>query len=393
MRNKILIFVFASLIISCGGEKKTNKEIKNKATIYGLMKEGKGELLYLQKISSTGYITLDSAIIENNNTFSFKPEVPFPGFYSLKNSGGNHIPIICYPNDSIKIKANYFSFKHYELSGSSEAVQTSILNNKTQIFLDKLDSISKITKDSIYNPNYSLIKEQLNKEYHESFQEFRAFSERFLVQNKESLVSLLALSNQLGHNFFVFHPKNDFEIFKRVDSSLFAIFPDNEPVNELHQQVLSLKNQFDAQESNDQSLRLQTKAPEINLPSPDGEMIKLSEYRGKYVLLDFWASWCPPCRRENPNLVKIYDQYTNKDFEIFQVSLDKSGELWRKAIADDHLNWINVSELKYWDSEVVKQYKISSIPANFLLDKDGIIIAKNLSGSELKEKLEDLLND
>jgi peroxiredoxin len=134
-------------------------------------------------------------------------------------------------------------------------------------------------------------------------------------------------------------------------------------------------------------------APEIALPSPEGDTIKLSSTRGSYVLLDFWASWCSPCRLENPNLLRAYDTYHNRGFQIYQVSLDKTKEAWMKGIQDDKLQkWIHVSDVRYWNSVVVPLYKIESIPTNYLLDKEGRIIASNLRGDALQRKLAELFN-
>jgi peroxiredoxin len=121
--------------------------------------------------------------------------------------------------------------------------------------------------------------------------------------------------------------------------------------------------------------------------------VMLSSFRGKYVLLDFWASWCGPCRRENPNLVKSFNHFKNKGFTVFSVSLDQPGkkEKWMKAIHDDKLEWTHVSDLKYWANDIAKQYNINSIPANFLIDPQGKIVAKNLRGEELDKKLEEIL--
>ncbi|MEL7533743.1 MAG: TlpA disulfide reductase family protein [Bacteroidota bacterium] len=131
--------------------------------------------------------------------------------------------------------------------------------------------------------------------------------------------------------------------------------------------------------------------PEIELPNPDGKVIRLSDLKGKYVLLDFWASWCRPCRAENPNVVRVYDEYKNKGFEILGISLDRTRDAWIKAIADDGLNWKHVSDLQFWNSVAAKDYSVGSIPATFLLDKEGKIIAKNLRGPSLEAKLAEVL--
>jgi len=130
-------------------------------------------------------------------------------------------------------------------------------------------------------------------------------------------------------------------------------------------------------------------APEFSMPDTDGNKVNLSSFRGKYVLLDFWASWCPPCRAESPNMVKAYNNFKGKNFTILSVSLDQPGkrDAWLKAIHNDHLTWTQVSELKYWDSETAKLYGIRSVPQNFLIDPSGKIIAKDLRGSDLDAKL------
>lgn len=132
-------------------------------------------------------------------------------------------------------------------------------------------------------------------------------------------------------------------------------------------------------------------APEIELPNPDGVPTKLSSLRGKYVLIDFWAKWCGPCRRENPNVVKAYHKFKDKGFEVFGVSLDRTKEDWVQAIAEDGLVWTHVSDLKYFESQAAKDYNINAIPFSILIDPQGKIIAKNLRGPALDKKLEEVL--
>jgi thiol-disulfide isomerase/thioredoxin len=138
--------------------------------------------------------------------------------------------------------------------------------------------------------------------------------------------------------------------------------------------------------------KIDTGKPAIDFASttPDGKQVKLSQFYGNYLLLDFWASWCGPCRRENPNLVRIYTKYKAKGFNIFSVSLDQKRENWVEAIAKDNLTWTHVSDLKFWNSAPAKLYAIRNIPSNVLIDPKGNIIARNLRGEDLEKKLNEL---
>lgn len=132
-------------------------------------------------------------------------------------------------------------------------------------------------------------------------------------------------------------------------------------------------------------------APNFTLPDTAGVDVSLTDFRGKYVLLDFWASWCPPCRKENPNVVKAFQDYKDKNFTIIGISLDKDKAKWLKAIADDQLTWTHLSDLKYWDSEIPALYGVRGIPSNVLLDPNGVIIAKNITEEKLHDTLKNVI--
>lgn len=156
--------------------------------------------------------------------------------------------------------------------------------------------------------------------------------------------------------------------------------------------ITQLAKQFTAENIVQEPVDLLGKeAPDFTLADTEGKNISLKSLRGKYVLVDFWASWCKPCRMENPNVVEAYAKFKNKNFTILGVSLDKDKASWMRAIQDDRLDWKHVSDLKYWSSDVVPLYNIEGIPFNVLLDPNGIVIAKDLRGTELHKKLSEVL--
>jgi len=198
----------------------------------------------------------------------------------------------------------------------------------------------------------------------------------FIVGHPESYLSLMALSSMGG-------PSADINVIEPLYTGLSQKLKDTDPGKQLKQSFAALK-----------ATSVGTMAPDFTQNDVNGKPVKLSDYKNKsYVLLDFWASWCGPCRQENPNVVRVYNKYKDRKFTVLGVSLDKAtGKAdWLKAIKDDGLTWTQVSDLKFWNNEAAALYFIQSIPQNYLIDPNGKIIAKNLRGAELEAKLIEVL--
>jgi peroxiredoxin len=384
--NKML-FLFLSAIIFIAGCK--NESVRISGTLTNPLK---GNYIYLDELLSNEMKSVDSVKMSENGTFTFKREIKSPAFYVLKIDDRNFLTMLLSPGEKMTISSNYDSLNYpVSVTGSRGTEQMTEYNNKLRSTISKLTSLSNIYRQNVNSPNLPAVIQSLDSIAQTNLNEINSYTKSYIDKNLTSLVSLIALYQQVAPNVYVLNPSKDYKYYLKVDSSLTSLYPDYEPVTSLHEQVKQLMADVRNTEDKTTPAGVGAEAPDIVLPTPQGDTIKLSSTRGSVVLLDFWASWCAPCRHENPNLVKAYDTYHRKGFQIYQVSLDKTREAWMKGIEDDQLGrWIHVSDIQYFNSVAAKLYKVEYIPSNFLLDKQGRIIATNLRGEALQTKLAEL---
>jgi peroxiredoxin len=384
--NKKVFFYLIIVLFSAGCK-------NNIARISGtIVNPVSGAYIYLDELKSNELKAVDSTKISADGTFHFSREIKQPSFYLLKSNENNFLTMLIEPGENITLIAHCDSLNYPRSLKGSKGTESMAGYNKTlQATIKKLTGLNKIYSQNVDKPELPRVIQSLDSLAQIYLNEINAYTKKYIDDNLSSLVSLVALYQQVAPSVYVLNPTKDIKYFQKVDSAMFSLYPDYEPVVSLHEQVKEFTDKIKGETGGGLSSASGAIAPEISLPTPAGDTIKLSSTRGSVVLLDFWASWCTPCRKENPNLLSAYNTYHKKGFQIYQVSLDKTKDAWLKGIQEDHLEkWIHVSDVQYWSSVVVPLYKIESIPCNYLLDKEGRIIASNLRGPQLQIKLADI---
>ncbi|HWV69198.1 TlpA disulfide reductase family protein [Chitinophaga sp.] len=381
MKKYLLWVSAAAFLAGCAGQTE-----KGEFKIDGHLNNLPLGPVLLEELTLDNVKVVDSTNVKDaSGKFTLKGMVAEQGLYRIRFENGKFILLALDAGD-MKIDGDVDKLEDVKISGSeptAELQQFMSDISKQSIALTEemrsLDSLHAILPDSAFQPKVAAFQKK-EKEFENGF---------FLMadKTKNPATAVFAISQVRSGEEIVAH--------KQVITNLATRFPKNTLVKSMTDKILELeKNQGggDAAGGEEPSaVKVGQVAPDFTLPDPSGKMISLSSFRGKYVLVDFWASWCGPCRQENPNVVKAYQQYKGKNFTILGVSLDKTKDKWQEAIKADGLAWNHVSDLKFWDSAVVPLYGLNAIPTNFLLDPQGKVIASNLRGPALEAKLQEVL--
>jgi thiol-disulfide isomerase/thioredoxin len=363
MRNLLIIIIAFTGLFSCA--KPVGFVVK------GQIKGKDSGSIKLMKFSDGKWVTEDSTAIDKGK-FVLKGKVELPELRLITVGAQTVVAQFFAENGTLTLSADNDSLANTEVKGSEANDEFSIvkkelksLSKETQVLQKKFNTARQSGNDD------EMKKAQID--YEAMMGNQKVYIKNFIREHPKSTVSPLIALMQLSQEM--------------SSTDIDALIASLDPSISASLYVTELKKLAEKMHVTN----IGSVAADFTLNTPEGTPLALSSLRGKIILLDFWASWCGPCRKENPNVVKAYQRFKDKGFDILSVSLDREKGAWLKAIADDNLTWHHVSDLKFWQCEAAVKYGVQSIPFALLLDKEGRIVAKNLRGDELETKLAELL--
>ena len=365
MTKKLLYFISFLSILTFSCQKVEEQKVER--TLKGKCSFKYKDQIVLQQVVSNAFKSVDSTNIQENGDFEFKYLHKDQGFFRVL-VGENQFMCILTDNNHL-----------LNIGGTAEKPDFILKNNPVNDDFIKINEIQlkyKIKSDAL-NEQFIIANQQkdllsvtkIKNEFDQVRSLLKSEIKSFVNKSELSIVTIYAAE--------AFDIDSDFKFLDSVNTLLQKKLPQNDMVIQFSELITTYKKTAIGQ-----------KAPDFSLPDPFSRPISLSDFKGKILIVDFWASWCGPCRQTNPEMVQIYNKYQPKGLEILGVSLDKDMTQWKNAIQDDQLKWKQVSDLKGWESDVVPLYNIGGIPMTLVLDKSGIIIGKNLHGKDLEDLLD-----
>jgi len=372
------VFLMVLLSVASCTSQNHQEDKEGVVTITGTVGYPQQGDVILEKLEGNAVKPIDTIEIGEDYSFTTQVDVKTAGYYRLNFYNKQYVPLILYKDD-IEV----------HVDGNSRTGFSNVTGSKDHDFIKAAQQLYRTFQSSQEVQNINQAFTQANARKDKSAMD--SLRNEYLEREKEVKEKLIQMIDTTGASLGVVEilkngrmldKDKNYEVYKNYAAVLENELGDSPIAQEFITEVKQMGK-----------LAIGQVAPELALPNPEGEIVKLSSLRGNYVLVDFWAKWCKPCRMENPNVVRMYDKYNDKGFEVYGVSLDRRREDWLQAIEEDNLHWTQVSDLKFWNSEAAKIYNVNSIPFALLLDPEGVIIGKNLRGRALEQKLEEIFSE
>lgn len=384
MKKYIILLILLLIISGCK---------KNHIIIEGSVKNKSREYIYLSKVNINIPVLLDSSKINKKGDFIFRVNATESDFYQLGYSSVNFTNLLAEPGEKIYLSFNSDNlFEDYSVSGSPGSEQMKVLDLKLLDTKRKLDSLTVLYEKASVKPGFETEGPLIEEVYLDIIKEQRKFNIAFILENMTSLSAIKALYQQIDNETYVLYDQRDLQYLKIVSDSLKYHFPDSKHTKALVSNFEKELGQFTSRKLQMAASSLPETKLDPDLSDINGNRIALSSIKGKYVLLAFWSAQSRECIADNLQLKEFYRRYKRSGFEIYQINLDEDEEVWRRAVIYDELPWISTREEDPANPRNAILYNIKSLPANYLYDPEGNIVASNLHGRNLQIKLNQIFN-
>jgi peroxiredoxin len=362
-------------------------------TIDGSLKDNEHNYIYISKVDISTPVLIDSSKISSNGFFKFRIKATETDFYQVGFSGTDYVNLLAEPGEKIKLIFHGKNlYNNYTITGSEGSELVQMLDLKLLQTRSRVDSLNTIYEAASKEPDFQTRGPLLEQEYLNLLKQQRKFNIEFIIKNINSLASIKALYQKINDQVYVLYDSRDLQYLKIVSDSLKVHYPDSKHTKALVSDFEKEMNQFYARRLEQMTSTIPVTKLDPTLPDINGKKIALSSLKGRYVLLAFWSAEVNDCITENLQLKEYYRLFHRKGFEIYQINLDKDESTWKAAVKFDELPWISTREENPEDQKNARLYNVRTVPANYLIDPKGEIIASNLHGKSLQIKLYQLFD-
>lgn len=367
---------------------------KEMFTISGTIREKTSDMIYLNRLNINTLVLTDSSKVSKRGRFHFKVRSKVPEFYQIGYSEKEFVTILAGPGEKIRINFSGKSLPDgYSVTGSVGTEQVQMLEQRLAAAKIRLDSLQNVYKKASGQPGFEKTDSALSARYLELLKDLRRKNIEFIISNLKSMASIMALYQKTDENTYVLYDQRDLQYMKLVSDSLSKVYPNSPNVKALTEDFKKELNRMYARQIRNIAETKSEARLDPDLEDINGRRIRLSSLKGKIVLLTFWSAQSRECLADNLQLKQLYGKYRNRGFEIYQINLDASEEVWRNGVRFDDLPWISTREDDPGNPANARLFNVRALPANYLFDRSGTIAGSNLFGRQLQIKLDQMLNN